>query len=31
MYRKRFEFLDGLEAALLAALPEVKPVRFADS
>lgn len=31
MYRKRFEFLDGLEGALLAALPDVGPVRFADS
>ncbi len=31
MYRKRFEFLDGLEAAVAAALPEVRPVRFADS
>lgn len=31
MYRKRFEFLDRLEGALLAALPEVRPVRFADS
>lgn len=31
MYRKRFEFLDSLEGALLAALPEVRPVRFVDS
>ena len=31
MYRKRFEFLDGLDVALLAALAEVRPVRFADS
>jgi uncharacterized protein VirK/YbjX len=31
MYRKRFEFLDGLEAALIAALPEARPVRFEDS
>lgn len=31
MYRKRFEFLDGLEARLLAALPDVRPVRFEDS
>ncbi len=31
MYRKRFEFLDGLEATLLTALPEVRPIRFEDS
>jgi len=31
MYRKRFEFLNGLEARLLAALPDVRPVRFEDS
>ena len=31
MYRKRFEFLDGLEARLLAAVPDVRPVRFEDS
>lgn len=30
MYRKRFEFLDGLEVALLKALQEVKPVKFED-
>lgn len=31
MYRKRFEFLDGLEAALRAALPEARPVKSEDS
>lgn len=31
MYRKRFEFLDALEARLLAELPNVTPVRFEDS
>lgn len=30
MYRKRFEFLDRLEVALLKALQEVKPVKFED-
>ena len=30
MYRKRFEFLDGVETALATVLPTVRPVRFAD-
>ncbi|MGL4236945.1 VirK/YbjX family protein [Tabrizicola sp.] len=31
MYRRRFEFMDELEARLLAELPKVRPTRFADS
>jgi uncharacterized protein len=31
MYRKRFEFLDALEAGLLDALPKATPTRFEDS
>lgn len=31
MYRRRFEFLDGLEARLPAALSDMRPVRFEDS
>ena len=31
MYRRRYEFMDALEARLLAELPKVKPVRFEDS
>jgi uncharacterized protein len=31
MYRRRFDFLDGLEADIAARLPALRPVRFADS
>lgn len=31
MYRRRFEFLDELEARIRAALPSAKPTRFEDS
>ncbi len=31
MYRRRFEFLDALEAEIAANLPAMRPVRFADS
>lgn len=31
MYRRRFDFLDGLETAIAAELPGLRPVRFADS
>lgn len=31
MYRRRFDFLDGLEADIALRLPTLRPVRFADS
>jgi uncharacterized protein len=31
MYRKRFDFLDAVDAELASRLPEVRPVRFEDS
>lgn len=31
MYRRRFDFLDGLETEMAAGLPYLHPVRFADS
>jgi uncharacterized protein len=31
MYRRRFEFLDALEAEIAASLPGLRPVRFTDS
>ncbi|AZL60500.1 DUF535 domain-containing protein [Tabrizicola piscis] len=31
MYRRRFDFLDGLEADIARDLPSLRPVRFADS